>query len=140
MVSQTDNHDSVCIISIARLRTLTIAGHTQDPTWDDEAAATWSIIELNLGIICGCLPMLKPLLANLFPSFVQTVNSQRYATGTFSSKAGTSRAVEEREPMPKGSFQVMDEGEGEGKVYATSTEELWVPMDDMEKGKGKAVA
>jgi hypothetical protein len=67
----------VCIISILRLHTLKVAVETTDPTWDDEAAATWSILELNTGIVCSCMPTLKPLVTRIIPRFstVNTVNT-----------------------------------------------------------------
>jgi hypothetical protein len=63
--------DSVCIVSIFRFRTLKIVTNSSDPYWDGEAAATWSIIELNLGIVCGCLPVLRPLLVKIMPGFTK---------------------------------------------------------------------
>ena len=67
---------SVCLISILRLHTLRIASQTTDPTWDNEAAATWSILELNIGIICACLVCLKPLVAKYIPQFASTLKSR----------------------------------------------------------------
>ncbi|KAH8646489.1 hypothetical protein BGZ60DRAFT_553806 [Tricladium varicosporioides] len=66
----------VCLISILRIRTLKVAADTKDPTWDNEAAATWSILELNIGIICGCLVCLKPLVAKFIPQFSSTLKSR----------------------------------------------------------------
>lgn len=39
----------------------------------------WSTIEINVGIICACLPTLRILLARLFPNILGT--SQQYYTG-----------------------------------------------------------
>ncbi|KAE9364036.1 hypothetical protein N431DRAFT_475032 [Stipitochalara longipes BDJ] len=64
----------VCIVSILRLHTLKVAVETSDPTWDDEAAATWSALELNMGIVCSCLPTLRPLVTRILPRFL-TVNT-----------------------------------------------------------------
>lgn len=30
-----------------------------DPTWDNVAVSNWTIIELNSGIICACLPAVR---------------------------------------------------------------------------------
>ena len=51
-----------------------IAGST-DVTWTNPAAATWSSIEVNVGITCACLPTMKPVLDRLFTKVHQ--NRQR---------------------------------------------------------------
>lgn len=68
----------MCIISILRLHTLKVAVETTDPTWDDEAAATWSVLELNMGIVCSCLATLRPLVTRIVPRFF-TVNTANTA-------------------------------------------------------------
>jgi hypothetical protein len=40
---------------------------SKDVTWDNVGAATWSSIELNVGITCACLVTLKPVLGAVFP-------------------------------------------------------------------------
>ena len=30
-----------------------------DPTWDNVAVSNWTIIELNSGIVCACLPAMR---------------------------------------------------------------------------------
>jgi hypothetical protein len=72
---------SVCIISILRLHALKVAVETTDPTWDDEAAATWPTLELNMGIVCSCLPTLRPLMTRIVPRFL-TVNTAATANHT----------------------------------------------------------
>ncbi|KAJ5620903.1 hypothetical protein N7510_004887 [Penicillium lagena] len=57
----------VCVTSIVRLTALKKIADSSDPTYDNVGAASWSAIECNTGIICACLPTLKPLLARLFP-------------------------------------------------------------------------
>ncbi|KAH6663237.1 hypothetical protein B0J14DRAFT_494954, partial [Halenospora varia] len=64
------------LISILQLHTLKIVAETKDPIWDNEAAATWSILELNIGIVCGCLVCLNPLAANVIPQFSSTPKSR----------------------------------------------------------------
>lgn len=63
------NHDrSVCLVSIIRLQTLVSISNSTDPTFDNPPAAMLSAIETNVGIICGCLPSMRPLLASILPS------------------------------------------------------------------------
>jgi hypothetical protein len=90
---------SVCIVSILRLQFLVAISNSSDPTYDNPPAATWSSVEINVGIICSCLPLLRPLLTrflpNIFTTRVRTDNlgPKRYATiqSTHGSKFGRSR-------------------------------------------------
>ncbi|EWC48026.1 hypothetical protein DRE_02605 [Drechslerella stenobrocha 248] len=58
----------ICIVSILRLRFLIILSKSTDPTWDQPATAYWSAIEMNISIVCACLPALKPLVSVIAPS------------------------------------------------------------------------
>src|SRR5271155_524357 len=53
--------------SILRLHSLYVISRSDDVTWDNVGAATWSSVELNVGIMCACLPTLRPLMNRLFP-------------------------------------------------------------------------
>ena len=44
-----------------------MVSRSEDVTWDNVPAATWSSVELNVGIICACCPTLKPVIAWAFP-------------------------------------------------------------------------
>lgn len=69
----------VCIVSILRLQSLVIISNSTDPTFDNPPAATWSSIETNVGLICACLPALRPLLSQLFPRvFPSTLRVSEY--------------------------------------------------------------
>lgn len=48
---------------------------------DNVGAAAWSAVECNTGIICACLPTLKPLIARLFPGMISTFNGSRPTYG-----------------------------------------------------------
>ncbi|KAK6510253.1 hypothetical protein TWF481_004970 [Arthrobotrys musiformis] len=65
----------ICIVSILRLRFLIILSKSMDPTWDQPATAYWSAIEMNISIVCACLPALKPLLSLMAPSIFGTTAS-----------------------------------------------------------------
>ncbi|KAF6810681.1 integral membrane protein [Colletotrichum plurivorum] len=58
-----------CIISALRIRTLRVAADTKDPYWDNVDAATWSFLEITIGILAACLPTLRPLFVTLLPRF-----------------------------------------------------------------------
>ncbi|KAF2740976.1 hypothetical protein EJ04DRAFT_419179, partial [Polyplosphaeria fusca] len=54
-----------CVISLIRLSTLHQGINTTDPFWDNAPAAYWSVVELNCGILCACLPTLRPLVSKV---------------------------------------------------------------------------
>jgi len=58
----------VCVISIMRLQSLYVISKSTDISWDNPMAATYSSLEVNVGIICSCIPTLKGLISRLFPS------------------------------------------------------------------------
>lgn len=67
----TDDY-SGCITSILRLHSLYIISKSKDITWDNVGAATWSSVELNVGIMCACLPTYRPILNRYFPRLLST--------------------------------------------------------------------
>ncbi|KAI1256632.1 hypothetical protein MGN70_001757 [Eutypa lata] len=66
-----------CIISILRLRTLSVAAETDDPTWDNVDAAIWSFLELSIGVTVSCLPTLRPLLVKITPNLFASITPRR---------------------------------------------------------------
>ncbi|KAF4430997.1 extracellular membrane protein, 8-cysteine region, CFEM [Fusarium austroafricanum] len=57
----------VTVVSVLRLQTLLRFGNSNNPTWDQWCVAFWSIIEVNVGMICICLPTLRLILVRLYP-------------------------------------------------------------------------
>ncbi|KAF2853227.1 hypothetical protein T440DRAFT_487680 [Plenodomus tracheiphilus IPT5] len=83
----------VCVVSILRLPQLLLISNSTDPTYDNAPAATWSSVEANVGIICACLPLLRPLVTRCFPGIF---TSQKHSTHTAPraySTIGTSRGI-----------------------------------------------
>jgi hypothetical protein len=64
-----------CAISIIRIQYLKLS---PDVTWDNVESSCWSISELCSGIICACLPTLRPLLAKFVPSMGTSKNTSSY--------------------------------------------------------------
>ena len=56
-----------CIISILRLQSLLVFLQTTDFSYHNPLVAIWSSLEVNIGIICSCLPTLKAMVARWFP-------------------------------------------------------------------------
>lgn len=65
---------SICVVSIVRLPFLIVAAKSKDPTGDNPAVAKWSIVELNVAIICSSLTTLRPLILRWFPTIFGSVD------------------------------------------------------------------
>lgn len=57
-----------------------------DFSWDASLSFMWSAVEVHLGIICACVPGLKPLFLRFLPQFVKS-------TGDPDSQLGTRNSV-----------------------------------------------
>lgn len=78
-------------MSIVRLQSLVNFSNSSNPTWDNLRVSQWSTIEVNVGIICACMPTLRLILLKIFPSMSST--SRNYGTnGSFGDKYGTAGA------------------------------------------------
>ncbi|KAH8669062.1 CFEM domain-containing protein [Xylariales sp. PMI_506] len=72
----------VTVVSIFRLRSLVTFANSQNPTWDDLDGSLWSTLEINVGIICACMPSLRLILVRFFPILGGGSNGTRkYAYG-----------------------------------------------------------
>jgi fucose permease len=56
----------------------TQVGSGPDFYWNTSRALMWSAVEVNVGIICACIPTLKPLIKRILPSMI----TDRSKTGT----------------------------------------------------------
>ncbi|KAI1046659.1 hypothetical protein LB505_014283 [Fusarium chuoi] len=65
----------VTIVSILRLRYLVAFGNSQNPTWDSFETCYWSVIEINVGLWCVCLPDLRMLILKAFPRLGSSIDS-----------------------------------------------------------------
>ena len=53
-----------------------------DFSWDASLSFMWSTVEVHLGIICACVPGLKPLFLRFLPQFVKSVDDPDSQNGT----------------------------------------------------------
>ncbi|RAL05755.1 putative MFS monosaccharide transporter [Aspergillus ibericus CBS 121593] len=51
-----------------------------DLSWYGALSFMWSVIEVNVSIICACVPSLKPLVARLIPKLIRDTNESSQAT------------------------------------------------------------
>ncbi|KAI0841816.1 hypothetical protein F5Y06DRAFT_285265 [Hypoxylon sp. FL0890] len=64
----------VVITSCLRVTTIDIQATTPDPTYDI-ASTMWTIIEMNVAIVCACLPQIRPLIVKWFPKLMPSYYS-----------------------------------------------------------------
>ncbi|KAK9424080.1 hypothetical protein SUNI508_03568 [Seiridium unicorne] len=74
----------VTVVSILRLQSLVIFADTENPSWDYLGVSNWSVVEINVGIICACMPSLRVILVRIFPYLGGTTRAanQYYQSGS----------------------------------------------------------
>ncbi|KAK4235077.1 hypothetical protein C8A03DRAFT_18119 [Achaetomium macrosporum] len=83
---------AVMIISLVRLKTINEFTRAVNPTRDLVQICLWSGIELDVGVICPCLPSFRLLLRRLLPRVLGTTGN-RYEMGYVSNLTGTRKSV-----------------------------------------------
>lgn len=73
--------------SIVRVSYVKAMQNNPDVTWTQASAAVWSCLELNLGILCNCLALLKPFVRRHMP-FLAGSGGDTGAAGTDDPTAG----------------------------------------------------
>ncbi|KAL1604240.1 hypothetical protein SLS59_004034 [Nothophoma quercina] len=86
----------VCIVSILRLQSLVAISNSSDQSYDNPAAATWSSVESNVGIICSCLPLLRPLMTKCLPGVFSSHRRDTRSTPHIYPTIGSARS----RPLP----------------------------------------
>ncbi|KAH8730187.1 MFS monosaccharide transporter-like protein [Phaeosphaeriaceae sp. PMI808] len=56
-----------------------------DFAWYSSLSFMWSTVEINVGIMCGCVPALKPLARRFLPNWIIDHTTMRDATATHTS-------------------------------------------------------
>jgi hypothetical protein len=86
---------SVTVVSVLRLQSLVHLAQANNPTWDFYDVSVWSTVEICVGIMCACLPIIRLVLVRLFPilggSSARSRGNQYYEYGT-SGNTGHGRA------------------------------------------------
>jgi hypothetical protein len=88
-MSQTPSNEgnSACITGLLRLNAIYVTSRSTDITYHNVGAANWSAAELNVGIICACLPATRPIISFFFPRLIST--ARRDNTSRLYSHRGT---------------------------------------------------
>jgi hypothetical protein len=75
---------------------------TYDVTWEGFQIWVWTAVETNMGVICGCIPALKPLL---FPSRARAQGSKG-SQRLYGSGHSRMRAKMEKQPQDPDSMEL----------------------------------
>lgn len=105
------------VAAVASVMRITTLNGVQQPDFSIGAVPTlnWSVVELGTGIICACIPCLKPLFKRLLPGrFFSTAGGQ----GRRRSGGGTGRMASRR-------ISVVPSNRGQGRHAAAES----VPQD-----------
>ncbi|KAH7170127.1 hypothetical protein EDB81DRAFT_153503 [Dactylonectria macrodidyma] len=86
----------VVVTSCLRVTTIDIAATTNDLTYDI-SSTMWTVIEMNVAIVCACLPMIRPVIVKLFPKLMPKSSSNNQKYGTKSYMTGHSQARDKNE-------------------------------------------
>lgn len=77
--------------SVARLQEGSLAARDGDFSWIASLSFMWSAVEVHVGIICACVPGVKPLVAKVFPNLLGRIKSTGGFHGTSLSKPDDAR-------------------------------------------------
>ncbi|KAL1987280.1 hypothetical protein VTN96DRAFT_4308 [Rasamsonia emersonii] len=80
----------VTIVSVVRLHSMIQFANTENLTWDYVPIGYWSTIEVDVGVICACMPAMRSFLFHLFPSvFESTIRDASASYGVGHSQTGS---------------------------------------------------
>lgn len=79
-----------CVVSLMRLQSLYAVSVSEDISWDNPMAALWSNLEVNIGIICSCLPTLKTCVMRVFPKMFSSTRGTSSGHGIMTIGGGVS--------------------------------------------------
>ncbi|KIV81131.1 hypothetical protein PV11_08576 [Exophiala sideris] len=126
-----------CVTSMLRLQKLYVLTKSRDPTYDLLEAILWSSIEVNTGIVCACLPTLKPVVNWIFPKLLgnnsrhrSRQRSQQQTPSILAGKVGGERTSDATEQSD--SITLCDEEMGLGGPQQHGAERKSVDMHTLE--------
>lgn len=83
----------VTIVSVLRLQSLIYFANSKNPTWDQWIVGWWSTIEVNVGMICTCLPTVRLILVRVYPRVFSTNASRNKSIAGFAERYGRNSKV-----------------------------------------------
>ena len=131
------------VVSIIRLQSLFQFANSTNPTWDNLAVTIWSTVEINVGIICVCMPSLRVLLVRIFPKLLGTTRNtsanEYYPQGSRNT-IGANVSVGRSKDLPD--IPIDNKSIVYSRSYNVDLEDeaqlVSVSMDDLPAGHGKS--
>jgi hypothetical protein len=120
----------VIVISAIRLYSLIHFANTQNITWNYVDAGLWSLIEIDVSIVCGCMPAHRLLIAKAWPKMRTTLNSGKHSSTKQSRFAGN---TELRAPTPDKLTRISIKPKA-------SDESDFVPLVDVDNNSARAIS
>jgi hypothetical protein len=97
----TDTLSSVTIVSILRLHALVTFATSENQTFDNFDTMLWSTTEINIGLICACMPAMRQILARIWPTvFGGEQSRQRYYRYGDGNDAGHVQTIGSKDIVP----------------------------------------
>lgn len=114
----------VCVASIVRIYYMTFLANSVDITWIMGDVFIWSSVEPCIGILCACLPTLKPLLRYA----MNHISSSNGSKNTDSSNTVSGKGSSRREGMGRRRKMPLDWDEAQLTTHAVQ-----IQMQDTKK-------
>ncbi|KAF4635577.1 hypothetical protein G7Y89_g2516 [Cudoniella acicularis] len=127
----------VTVISIVRLQSLVHFANSTNPTWDDLPVGVWSTVEINVGIICVCMPNLRVLLVRAFPKFLGSSNNSKHYLKNSHSQMGGNISVNKPGKSLQGSVSGITYSQTYSVKYANQRDQdeaELIEMNNFSKG------
>ncbi|KHN95791.1 Extracellular membrane protein, CFEM domain protein [Metarhizium album ARSEF 1941] len=118
----------VTVVSILRLSSLAAWANSRNPTWDQWNVVYWSTIEVNVGMVCTCLPSLRLLVVRALPGLTRSRSKPAaYGSNSFSRVTSGQPLAEEGSGTAPGDHRLGDFDEGARRTWTRigSGAELW---------------
>lgn len=106
-----------CIVSLLRLQSLHAVSVSQDISWDNPMAALWSNLEVNIGIICSCLPTLKTCVLRVFPRLFSSARATESDRAVATIGGGPSGPGNSRRKRDSIGLHFLSRGNNTAEVY-----------------------
>lgn len=129
------------MVSILRLQSLLQFANSTNPTWDNLAVTTWSTVEINVGIICACMPSLRVLLVRIFPKILATTrntSTNKYYAQSSHDRIGANVSVGRSKDLPAPPIDNKTIMYSQSYDVDLEDETHLVAMNDLPAGYGKS--
>jgi hypothetical protein len=126
---------SVTVVSVLRLQSLVHFANSINPTWDQWAVNVWSTVEINVGIICACMPAIRVFLVHLFPKVLgSTGNTNQQYHAKYGSHKASVQAKPSESSKSRGESS-LGERNNRNKIAITYTQTFEVQHGDNDEAR-----